>query len=254
MTTVDLPAGLNEVPAFEISLGNEQTEFSGTNRLLAEVAQEFGVILNGYERKDWQTLGRAAYIIDQHLDAEKNGLSDIAPRLFSGEAVPGIPQEFTNDCRQLLERQNAARQMHIWHQLERVKPLVDAQASAVSATEVVKIRLDEADLLADMLSLPTDGRPDKTERQKFNAWLSAFCRTGYLVDSIKDLEEDFESGASGVRPSFQAKRILGSAALREVAAATRIMTARQLGKCAMVAIRYELKKQKPDFSRPSEVI
>lgn len=52
---------------FEVKLGDEQTEFSGTTRLFAEVAERFGVNLEPQERKDWQTLGRAELILSTSI-------------------------------------------------------------------------------------------------------------------------------------------------------------------------------------------
>lgn len=256
MTTVSAPvAELQAQPPFEVTLGNEQIEFSGTNRLFAEVAEGFGVEVGPQERKDWQTLGRAAYVIDQYLDVVGgNVMPDIAPRLFSGRPIAGVPETLSEDCRSFLERQSPSRQTEIREMLDRVKPLVDRQAAAVSPDEVVAIREEEAELLANFLSLPAENRPDAVGRQKFNAWLVTFCRTGYMLDSFLDIKEDFESGASGVPPSFSARRVLAAATLRETIAAARQMPIRTLGKCAIVAVRYELKNQKPDFSRPNQAI
>src|SRR6266576_6519181 len=89
-----------DIAPFRVNLGGEQTEFSGTTRLFTEVANAFNVDLRPQERKDWQTLGRASYIIDQYLDAEKNTPEpDIATLLFSGQPIAGVPIELTDDCR-----------------------------------------------------------------------------------------------------------------------------------------------------------
>src|SRR5947209_4425416 len=110
---------------FEVSLGDEHTEFSGSVRMMTEVANLFGVTLTAQELADWQTLGRAAYVIDQYLDAEKDmPRPDIAIELFSDKTILGIPEEFTIDCRDWLERQSEERQAAINQQLVRVRLLV----------------------------------------------------------------------------------------------------------------------------------
>lgn len=242
-------------PPFEVTLGNEQTEFSGSNRLFSEVATVFGVEVEPQERKDWQTLGRAAYIIDQYLDVERDDvMPDIAPRLFSGQPIPGVPEELSRDCRQFLERQSPARQAEIQELLVQVKLLVDAQAVAELPADVIRIRQQEAELLANLLSLPVDGRHDAQQRHRLNAWLIAFCRTGYMLDSFLDLNEDYSSGASRVPPNFHARRVLAGATLKEARSARHTMSLKLLGKCAMVAVRYELRNKKPDFTKPNQVI
>lgn len=257
MTVTNVPAAeLHQVsPPFEVTLGDEQTEFSGTTRLFSEVALNFGVEVQTQEREDWQTLGRAAYIIDQYLDVERSDvMSDIAPRLFSGQPIPGVPEELSRDCRWFVERQSPTRQVEIQQQLERVILLVDAQAAAKLPDEVIAIRQEEAELLANLLSLLVEGRHDAEPRQRFNAWMSAFCRTGYMLDSLLDLKEDYETGASQVPPNFHSRRALAAATLKEASYARRTMSLKLLGKCAMVAVRYELRNKKADFTKPNEVI
>lgn len=254
MTTVATPVEVDSAP-FRINLGDEQTEFSGTSRLFADVATGFGVDMDAEERKDWQTLGRASYIVDQYLDVERDHIRpNIALQLFSGESIPDVPTQLTADCLEFLERQTEARQREIWQLLDQVKPLVDRQAAAESPDEVVSVRLEEAELLANLLSLPVEGRRDATARQRFNAWLRIFCRTGYMFDSFLDLKEDYLSGASGVRPNFRARRVIGAAVLKEALDATRTMSPRVIGRCAIVALRYEIRNKKPDFTNPDEVI
>jgi hypothetical protein len=239
---------------FEVKLGDEQTEFSGSVRMMTEVANSFGVNLTAQERKDWQTLGRAAYVIDQYLDAEKDThMSNISPELFSGRPIPGIPEEFSNDCREWLERQTGVRQAEINRQLTEIRLLVEAQAAATTASGVVAVRRREADLLADMLSLRPENREDARAREKFNSWLTVAMRAGYLLDSLRDIKEDYESGASGLKPGPVTSGKMAAYLLRETVVAARV-SPRALGKGALVMMRYEIKRMHPDFSKSDVVI
>lgn len=243
------------IAAFEFKLGDEQTEFSGSVRMMSEVAFAFGVNLTTQERKDWQTLGRAAYVIDQYLDAEKDfPRPDIAPELFSGKPIPGVPLEFSQDCREWLERQPKERQIQISNYLTRIRLLVEEQTLATTASEVVVIRREESDLLAYILSLRMEDHEDAPARVKFNSWLIAAMRAGYLFDSLLDIKEDYENGASGLRPGLAASSKMAAYLLRETVIAARVSPIRVLGKGALVMMRYEFKKNHPDFADPNTVI
>jgi hypothetical protein len=238
----------------KFKLGNETTEFSGSVRLLTEVAESFGATVTAQERQDWQTLGRAAYVIDHYLDAEvENPIPDIAPLLFSGHTIPGVPEEFTNDCQHWMSRQSENRQAHIQQQLGAVRILVERQAVATTPFEVVSVRREEAELLADMLSLRSENREDSIERKKFNYWLTTAMRAGYLLDSLKDIKEDYESGASGVKPGMTASGKMATYLLKETIQTAKI-SPKALGKGALVMLRYEIKKIHPDLSKSDTVI
>lgn len=239
---------------FEFSLGDEHTEFSGSVRMMTEVANLFGVTLSDEELADWQTLGRASYVIDQYLDAERDmPRPNIAVELFSGQPIPGVPTEFTYDCRHLLERQSQERQVTINKQLQRVRFLVEAQAAADTVPEVVAIRHEEADLLADMLSLNTEDQDDVSGRLKFNSWLALAMRAGYLLDSLRDIKEDYESGASRVEPRLKATAKMAAYLIQDTVVVAKI-SPRALGKGAMVMARYEFRRMHPDFSKPGQTI
>jgi len=250
----DVDSAIAEVAPFEVRLGDKNTEFSGSVRMISEVALSFGVVLTEQERRDWQTLGRASYIIDQYLDAEKNTpMPDIAAELFSDRSIPGIPEEFRNDCRDWLERQSEERQHEINSQLAEVRLLVEAQAAATSVAEVVRIRRREAELLANILSLSPEDRSDVVAREKFNTWLKVGMRTGYLLDSLLDIKEDYESGGSALKPGVVTSSKMVAYLLRETVAAA-CVSPRALGKGALIMARYSIKKIKPDFSNPETVI
>jgi hypothetical protein len=78
-------------------------------------------------------------------------------------------------------------------------------------------------------------------------------RAGYLLDSLKDIREDYESGASGVKPSLAASGKMAAYLMKETIRTARV-SPRALGKGAMVMLRYEVKKIHPDLSKPNTVI
>jgi hypothetical protein len=239
---------------FEVRLGNEQTEFSGSVRMMREVAESFGVSVTAQELKDWQTLGRASYVIDQYFDVVKaDPTADIAVEHFSQLSIPGIPPQLIHDCIDWLERQAPDRQVTLVEYIAFVRKMVEAQAAATTVPEVVEVRHQEADVLGDILSLNSEGTADAAARQKFNNWIPRAMRAGYILDSLLDIKEDYESGTSGVEPGLKASAKMAAYLLKDTVEVARV-SPRALSKGAMVMVRYQFKKMHPDFYKPTEII
>jgi hypothetical protein len=239
---------------FEVRLGNEQTEFSGSVRMMREVAELFGASVTTQELRDWQTLGRTSYVIDQYFDVVKDDpTADIAVEHFSQLSIPGIPQQLIQDCVDWLERQTPERQVTLVDYIAFVRKMVEAQAAATTVPEVVEVRHQEADVLADILSLNPAGAADAEARDKFNSWMPLAMRAGYLLDSLLDIKEDYENGSSGVEPGIKASAKMATYLLKDTVEVTRV-SPRALSKGAMVMVRYQLKKMHPDFSQSEQVI
>jgi hypothetical protein len=245
--------GIDKAP-FEVQLGDENTEFSGSVRMMTEVATLFGVSLTPQELKDWQTLGRASYVIDHYFDVVNDDpTADVAAEHFSKLSVPGIPNQLISDCVDFLERQSPARQLALVEYITLVRELVEAQATATTVPGVVEIRHLEADVLADILSLNTEGEIGAPARHKFNNWIALAMRAGYLFDSWRDIKEDYESGASGVEPGLVASAKMAAYLLKDTVTIARV-SPKAFAKGAMVMARYEFKRIHPDFSKPEQVI
>ena len=175
-----------------INIAEAPVEFSGSMGLFIDAAIAFGVDLEDQEREDWLMMGRAVHIIDQYVDEEKADIMPYVSAILAGTEILGISQDFQDRCREYMQRQSENRQTEIIKKLGQVSTLVEQQETAETIRELMEVRQAEADLMANLLALSSDGRPDETQRSTFNTWLVEVSRTGYLIDSFRDLGEDYD--------------------------------------------------------------
>ena len=246
---------LIEAPVpFAVNIAEAPVEFSGSMGLLIDAALAFGIDLGEQEREDWLMMARAVHIIDQHLDEEKTDIMPHIAAMLAGDSIVGIPESFQDKCRQYMERQSELRRQDIIIKLGRVGTLVDQQAATDSVHELIRIRRVEADLMANLLALPTFDRPDEAQRKTFNDWLVSISHTGYLVDSFKDLKEDYESKSSGVEPTLHTRAVLGGVAAKQTLDTLVKTPKRVLGKIIKVGVKNQILGKKPDFTNPDQLI
>lgn len=214
-------------------------EYAGSCRLFTQVAESFGVELTPQEVEDWSVLLGAAYIIDHIVDERQQDLTLFIDKTVRGESVPGVSDEATDACRAYLERQPDDRRQATLSGLYRLAEFPEAFANAMTVEELIRLRLEEADMYAAFLKLDiADGAADAQARLSFNNWVEIFSRSGYLVDSFFDLRKDYEQGLIGVPPSFSARRALAKVAIRELLPGVRATPLRALGATARVAIEH----------------
>jgi hypothetical protein len=113
----------------------------------------------------------------------------------------------------------------------------------------VRLRNEEAGIYSGLLALPVESRHDAAQRNAFNDWLDHFSRAGYLIDSLVDLKDDYQTGATSVRPSLHSRTVVGRHAASETIVTLRKTPYRAVGQIAMVGFRYQVLNRKPDLSK-----
>ena len=252
---IEISPVLAEAPApFSVNLAEGSVEFSGSMGLFIDTALAFGVDLQEQERDDWLMMGRAVHIIDQYIDEEKTDIMPHVAAMLAGNSIVGIPDAFQDQCREYMERQSELRRADIIKKLGMVGTLVNQQASTASVHELLRIRRQEADLMANLLALPTFNRPDETQRKTFNSWLVSISHTGYLVDSFKDIKKDYASKSCSVEPSTYTRVILGGAATKQALDTLEKTPKKVIGKMIKVGMKNQILGKKPDFTNPEQLI
>ncbi len=248
MSSVGAPlvAAIESCPIDEPS--PQGVQFSGSRYLFRMAAQEFGVNLSEQEDNDWRALLGGAYFVDHLLDIDKDDVQSRVVALASGQLLDSLHENTQIRFREYLLRQAETRYEDIIRRLGQVSSLAHQQASAKSASDVITVRRQEADLLAYLLALPAEDRPDAEAREKFNDWLLGWSRAGYLLDSLVDMGLDYKNSDSGVEPTIRSRVSVGAAAIKETFIAARKTPPRLLGHCALVGFRYLLLNKKPDMT------
>lgn len=226
----------------------ESRQFSGSRYLFREAAKAYKVRLEEHEDNDWRALLGGAYLVDHLLDVEQIDIMPAINAIVAGELRDDLHTDTQARFANYMRRQPKDRYVDIMRRLGGVSAMAERQASATTAGEVIKVRLEEAELLAYLLSLPEDQRQDANGRRKFNKWLRGWSRAGYLLDSFIDMRDDYESGASGLEPTVKIRAQIGSTAAKEMARAAVKTPPQLLGKCALVGFRYLVLNKKPDLT------
>lgn len=218
----------------------------GSRRLLCDAALTFGVELTTQEFDDWRSLLAGAALVDHLLDPLNVG-GDVAlhiSQIFDGENLDGMRDDLQDIVRNYIEIQPQDVREGILEGVRQAGELALRQRETWDPSDVVSLRLEEAKILSNLLSLPCTGKEDAPQREIFNNWLIGWSRAGYLLDSLLDLGADFWNGESRVEPTFFAKVILAYATAKESFKALRKTPPRLLGKCAMNGINYAIRDKK----------
>ncbi len=220
-------------------------EGSGSARLFRAVGESFGVDIGDRERQDWRVLLGALYVADHLIDDRRE--SELSPlvKLLEGDGLPGIDTEFQEACWDFMANQTPERRQEIYKNFGQMAEFASQLRATESIHELIRIRLQDAGVFADLLSLPTTDTIDPTERDDFNDWLLSFSRTGYLVNSLHDLGDDYQTGETSVKPTPKARLVLARSALRETIIGINKTPLRTIGSLTMVAFRYEVLGRKP---------
>lgn len=236
-------------PVVFVDPPEDGTAFGGSRLLFREAARQFGVHVTTQEDYDWLVELGAGMLIDHLVDVEKE---DIGP-LFRDIANGNIRQDLNHDIQirtiNYLGRQTPEAMSTILRQVEEVNELAIAQRHATKPKEVVDIRIAEAEIFAAILALDESTEQDEVARRSFNTWLRGFSRTGYLVDTLFDVREDFESGGSGVRPGASALREYAFYATQESLNALKKTPPGLIGKCALAGFNYVMKQKRLSVAR-----
>lgn len=189
----------------------------------------------------------AAHAIDELLDVDKADLQQEMVALFDGRPVRTFTTTLQQRCIEYVDSLSQERRNGVMDSLQKAGVLVRAIAQTVTVEELINLRLQEANLFANIMALQCENRQDAPQRRAFNSWLHCSLRCGYLVDSIVDMTPDYRNQESGVRPTVRARGALVKAAVPEAVTMIRSTPVRALGKAALVGFRHQVLKKKPTF-------
>jgi len=218
--------------------------FGGSRLLFREAARHFGVNLTDQEDHDWLVGLEAGMLIDHLVDVEKENVNLQFRAIIEGNLRQDLYPDAQIRAINYMARLNPEARQIILGYVDQVNELAIAQRQATRAQEVADIRITEADIFAAILSVHESDGPDAQARQRFNRWLQGFSRTGYTLDTLVDMREDFASGESGVAPTAAARVYYGKIASREALSAMRKTPLSLLGRCALVGANYVVKQKK----------
>jgi hypothetical protein len=226
--------------------------YGGSRNLFRNAAESFGVDLLDQEDYDWLVVMGAAMLVDHLIDVEGLDINSPFQDIIDGNLREDLHPDLQIRAVNYMRRQNPQQRAVIFDSVALVDELSGAQRKATKPNEVVDIRLAEADVLAQLLSLETGKGSDSHARIKLNKWISSWSRTGYLLDSLADIKTDYSTGQSGVYPSIWARLIYATAASRESIAALSRTPPSLLGKCAMSGVNYVVKQRRVNVQASSQ--
>lgn len=212
--------------------------------MFREAAAQFGVELTPQEDYDWLVILGAGMLVDHLVDVEKADIAEPFEEIVSGHIREDLSADIQIRAINYMLRQTEEGRRRIFDRVRQVNELAAAQREAVLASEVVGIRITEADILSSLLSLPTEGVSDSAARSNFNFWLASWSRVGYLLDSLFDAKQDYRNGESGMRPTIRSRLRFALAASKESVTALKRTPPRLLGKCALNGINYVVRQKR----------
>jgi hypothetical protein len=222
--------------------------FGGTRALFREAARQFDVDLSKQEDYDWLAQFGACMLIDHLVDVEKTDLPLFFNDIISGSIRDDLNPDVQVRAINYMGRLAPEARGRIFSQVAQVNKLVTAQRSASKATEVVDIRIAEADIFTSVVALEETDGMDESARKSFNAWLLGASRAAYLMDTMFDMRKDYENGETSVKPSAVARLQYAHAATREGLFALKRTPAGLIGKSALVAVNYVMKQRRLDVT------
>jgi hypothetical protein len=248
MSSISISVPLPGEIALSAVQDRQSASYSGSRYLFREAAGAFKVQLKEDEYDGWRALLGGAYLVDHLVDNERADIMPAIADMLWGRFREDLHLDTQHRFRNYMLSQPQDEYEGLLNKLSQVNGLVEAQRQAITPQEVVAVRLQEADLLADMLSLPAEGHPDVFERIRFNNWLLGWSRAGYLVDSLRDIQDDYQNRDSGLEPSARARTSLARSAFKEILVAAQKTPPQLIGRCALVAFRYVSMNKKADMT------
>ncbi len=122
-------------------------------------------------------------------------------------------------------------------EIKKLAAFAKDKARASSVKELVTLTRNEVKWYSSLFELKESSQKDAESRQHFNDWLHNFMVTGYMFDSLLDMEKDFRSGNITVVPSLGNKKALAGVAMREIIRSVKKTPPRRLGSIAYIAYR-----------------
>lgn len=198
-------AGVEPVILFEAD-GVHHHAHAG--RTLQVAARSFGVDVGPDEEAYWRAGLTTAAALDDLVD--ERGVRDLEPAfaaVTSGQPIGAVGMMSEGDAKEVAAvyaRLSPARRV-AWQRCAEQLPTYAAQkVGALTVPTLVEVLTGEIDeLFVSGLQLDTVGYDDATARTKFNNWLGAFSRVGYLGDTAIDMPKDYARGLVGVTPTLR---------------------------------------------------
>ncbi|HSW79718.1 MAG TPA: hypothetical protein VLG47_02985 [Candidatus Saccharimonadales bacterium] len=242
---------LTTTPAEIINFADEiitDENYSGSADLFLDVARYMGVNVDDATVNIWRTKLRAAAGLDVISDIGGGSILPTIDRVLDGEQIPGIDESLQRRCRGYMAMQSPVRQAEILQMFGRIDELTLERPNITAVDDLIANRLEEADIFAELLWLPTEGMDDAEQREAFNSWVTGFARCAYAIDTFLDVRKDFKNRESGVHPSMRVRLALAKVAMPETVISVKKTPLRIYGKAALVAFRYFLLNKRPRFS------
>lgn len=177
-------------------------------RTLQLAARAFGVNVGPEEEAYWRAGLTTAAALDDLVD--ERGVRDLEPAfdaVTAGQPIGArgmMSDEAAHEIATVYAGLSPVRRA-AWERCAEQLPHYAAQkAGALTVPKLVEVLTGEIDeLFVRGLELDTVGYGDEAARTKFNSWLGAFSRVGYLGDTAVDMPKDYARGLVGVTPSLR---------------------------------------------------
>lgn len=208
-------------------------------RLLAQVADTMGVDLSEQEIEHWRTTFGITRALDDMIDEE--GCKDIEPALtllLNGEPVGQVTEKEALDFQASMATHPEAEKEHLKEEMKKIAAFANDKTQATSLKELLRLTRTEMEWYTALFELKESGAENTNNRRQFNSWLYDFMSSGYMLDSLVDMEDDFRNGNISVEPSLRRKKVLAVVALKEVARSASKTPLRHLGGVAYIGYRY----------------
>jgi len=227
---------------------DEGTNYGGSRKLFRNSAHNFGVTLSQQEDYDWLAVMQTCMLVDHLADEEKTDISVAFDGIFSGEMHENLDYDAQVRAHNYMHRQSEAKQQRIIELIAIVQALIKNQRDTSSVEELIEIRLSEATVLTELLSLNVSDSDDAEARANFNSWLSSWAAVGYLLDSLIDMKADYDNGESSVLPTKNSRLRLLKPLARESMKAIPATPVKVLGECALNGFNYVVRNNRADLT------
>ena len=189
----------------QLTLEDGEHTYSRGAQLLSLAANGFGVEVSSDQFDEWQAMFGSIYKLDSILDSDLGAIdrenrydilvSDLIDSSAEGEAcLPGCQL-----CRlkNQISSWGVPRVDELGKNLEEIKKLTLMRRETSNAVTLGKLVLLEGALAADLLAIPAE--------PKFNNWLRLLGASGTIIDTVVDLEEDYDRKLTRVTPGITNK-------------------------------------------------
>lgn len=203
-------------------------------RMFTAVAEGFGINVIQQEYEWWRATLLAARCLDDIVDEQ--GIQDLSGHvnlLIAGKPIDGMSESEAMAFKEAYDKEPERKQAALRAIYMALPEFAVAKRQPQTLRDFLRVNNAEADIFAEMLFLD----PKDTDRLRFNGWMHAFSRVGYLADFVLDSKKDYEAGVVSVRPTRTQTAWLGAQALAQSLNLLRIAPARSYAPLAKGVIK-----------------